>query len=413
MRISIFFLGIVYLFNSNPTLAQTIVVYPDHNLKNVIESAKEGSTLLIKSGTYKVDNIQINKSLSIIGENYPIIEGNNKDEVLTISANHVNIKGLTIKNAGISYLQENAAIKLNESAYCRIEDNILLNNFFGIYLSKSHSCYLARNRIEAYDQFESSSGNGIHLWYSKGITIEANEIIGHRDGIYFEFVRHSLVINNYSKKNIRYGLHFMFSDSCTYVKNTFEDNGAGVAVMYTRNVTMRGNKFINNWGPASFGVLLKDLNDCLIDKNLFSNNTNGLYVEGCNRITVRENTFIGNGWAVKLMANSMYNYFFRNNFIANSFDVMTNSRNTFNHFAENYWSKYKGYDLNKDGFGDVAYRPVNMFSFLVEKNQSAMILLHSLFVELLNIAESVIPSLTPINLIDDKPMMKKFEYEYD
>jgi nitrous oxidase accessory protein len=203
----------------------------------------------------------------------------------------------------------------------------------------------------------------------------------------------------------------MFSDSCSYIKNTFESNGAGVAVMYTRYVTMKENKFINNWGAASFGVLLKDLSDCLIEKNIFSKNTNGLYIEGCNRITVKQNEFIENGWAVKLMANSMSNYFFENNFIANSFDVMTNSRNNFNEFSKNYWSRYSGYDLDKDGFGDVGYRPVNMFSVLVERQQASMILIHSLFVELLNISESIIPSLTPVDLIDNKPRMKKYNYD--
>ncbi len=316
-----------------------------------------------------------------------------------------------IKNAGVSFLHENAGIKLNEVSGCTIENNILKNNFFGIYLSKSFNCVIRNNKIEAFNQSEASSGNGIHLWYSKEITIEGNEIIGHRDGIYFEFVRHSLIINNISRKNLRYGLHFMFSDSCTYVKNIFENNGAGVAVMYTRYVTMNENKFIHNWGAASFGVLLKDLNDCLIEKNLFNKNTNGLYLEGCNRITVKENDFIENGWAIKLMANSMNNFFFDNNFIANSFDVMTNSRNSFNQFSRNYWNRYSGYDLDKDGFGDVPYRPVNMFSVLVEKQIASMILIHSLFIELLNIAENIVPSLTPINLIDNKPRIKKLLYD--
>lgn len=111
------------------------------------------------------------------------------------------------------------------------------------------------------------------------------------------------------------------------------------------------------------------------------------------------------------MANSMNNYFFDNNFIANSFDVMTNSRNSFNQFSRNYWSRYSGYDLDKDGFGDVSYRPVNMFSVLVEKQLASMILIHSLFIELLNIAENIVPSLTPVDLIDQKPRMRKINYD--
>ncbi|MEO0084741.1 MAG: NosD domain-containing protein, partial [candidate division WOR-3 bacterium] len=125
-----------------------LIVYPNQNLGSVVENLKEGSTLIIKAGTYKVDNIKITKSISIIGENFPIIEGNNKDEVFTITANNVTITGLVIKNAGVSFLQENAAIKLNEVSNCRIENNILKNNFFGIYLSKSFNCVIKNNKIE-------------------------------------------------------------------------------------------------------------------------------------------------------------------------------------------------------------------------------------------------------------------------
>ncbi|GIV45953.1 MAG: hypothetical protein KatS3mg036_0771 [Ignavibacterium sp.] len=382
-----------------------LVVTPSDNVEKILEGAPEGSTIIFKSGIYKVNNIKIDKSLALEGENYPVLQGNKKDEVLTIKSNNVTVKGFKITDAGISYRQENAAIKLVESSDCVIENNILENNFFGIYLSKSYNCVIRNNYLEASNKTETSSGNGIHLWYSKGITIEGNTIIGHRDGIYFEFVMHSLIKNNFSKFNLRYGLHFMFSDSCSYINNTFESNGAGVAVMYTKNVTMKQNKFINNWGAASFGVLLKDLTDCLIEKNHFEKNTNGLYLEGCSRITVRMNNFISNGWGIKLMANSMNNYFYRNNFITNSFDILTNSRNNFNDFSGNYWSRYSGYDLNKDGIGDVAFRPVKMFSVIVERQQASMILINSLFIELLNLTESVIPSLTPVDLVDNKPSM--------
>ncbi len=405
------FLILLTLININGHAQNKFIAASTEEFLTLVNSIPAGSILILKPGVYKISNLNITKPIKIIGENFPVIEGNKKDEVFTIKSDEVTIQGLKIKFAGVSYLKENSAIKIEESKNCVIENNILIDNFFGIYLSKSYNCVVKNNKISASNLAETSSGNGIHLWYCRDIAIENNEIYGHRDGIYFEFVRNSLIRNNYSNKNLRYGLHFMFSDSCTYEKNTFESNGAGVAVMYTRNVTMRQNKFINNWGAASFGVLLKDLSDCLIEKNHFYKNTNGLYLEGCNRITVRNNDFVENGWAIKLMANSMNNYFFDNNFITNSFDVLTNSRNNFNEFERNYWSEYNGYDLDKDGFGDIPFRPVNMFSVLVEKQQMSIIFIRSLFIELLDIAESIIPSLTPINLQDTKPRIKKIQHD--
>ena len=77
-----------------------------------------------------------------------------------------------------------------------------------------------------------------------------------------------------------------------------------------------------------------------------------------------------------------------------------------NKFYNNYWDKYEGYDMNKDGIGDVPYHPVSMYSMIVEQNPNSLILLRSFMVSLLDKAEKAIPSLAPENLIDDKPMIK-------
>lgn len=198
----------------------------------------------------------------------------------------------------------------------------------------------------------------------------------------------------------------MFSDSCEYTDNTFKHNGAGVAVMYTKNVLMYKNHFSKNWGPVSYGILLKDISDSRIEKNIFDENSIGLYMEGCSRVTIEKNNFTKNGWALKLMANSMENYFYDNNFVANSFDISTNSRQNFNTFEKNYWADYDGYDLDKDGFGDVPFRPVTMFSMMIESHPTSLVLLHSLFIDILNIAESIIPAITPEALTDAKPRMR-------
>jgi nitrous oxidase accessory protein len=101
----------------------------------------------------------------------------------------------------------------------------------------------------------------------------------------------------------------------------------------------------------------------------------------------------------------MNNFFYDNNFAANSFDISTNSRQNFNTFERNYWTNYSGYDLNKDGYGDVPFRPVTMFSILVEEQPASLILLNSLFIKMLDVAESIIPALTPEALTDPKPRM--------
>jgi nitrous oxidase accessory protein len=279
------------------------------------------------------------------------------------------------------------------------------DTFFAIYLAKAHDCVVQGNEIRGNAERESASGNGIHLWYSRDVTVHGNRIRYHRDGIYFEFVESSLVSENLSQENLRYGLHFMFSDGCRYENNEFRDNNAGVAVMYTKRVEMVGNLFADNWGSSSFGLLLKDITDSEIRYNVFLRNTVGIFVEGSNRVDVVGNELIRNGWAVKIMANSQDNTFSLNRFVANSFDVSTNSRQNYSSFNHNYWDNYKGYDLDRDGTGDVPFRPVRLFSLLVEQNEPTLILLRSLFVDLLDVAERALPVLTPQTLVDDAPLM--------
>src|SRR5690606_21607230 len=163
---------------------------------------------------------------------------------------------------------------------CVIENNKLLNNFFGIYLAKSENCTIRNNDVESNGKNESASGNGIHLWYCKNITITSNSISGHRDGIYLEFVHDAVIEKNFSENNLRYGLHFMFSDRCVYSSNRFQKNSAGVAVMYSKNVRMNENIFNDNWGPASYGLLLKDISESSIEMNQFKSNTTGIFIEG-------------------------------------------------------------------------------------------------------------------------------------
>src|SRR5690606_17325689 len=139
---------------------------------------------------------------------------------------------------------------------------------------------VARNRVVGRTGSEHIGGNAIQFWSSREVVIEGNVVTGHRDGIYLEFVTVGRIVGNESRSNLRYGLHFMFSDSSAYRDYRFEANGAGVAVMYSKGIEMSRNRFRNHRGPASYGLLLKDITDGRVADNEFADNTTGLYLEG-------------------------------------------------------------------------------------------------------------------------------------
>jgi nitrous oxidase accessory protein len=299
-----------------------------------------------------------------------------------------------------------AAIKITNATNILLEENKIVHSFFAIHISGSAHCIVRNNQVTGSPKSEHLTGNGIHLWKSDHALITGNRITGHRDGIYLEFVTESIIQNNISEKNIRYGLHFMFSHNDRYVSNVFRDNGAGVAVMYSNKVIMEKNHFEENWGASAYGLLLKEIKDGSVSNNTFYKNTAGIYMEGSSRMEIQKNIFKNNGWAVKVMASCDENSFHHNNFFGNSFDIATNGTMVLNTFYNNYWDKYEGYDINKDGTGDIPYHPVSMYAMLVEQNPNTLILMRSFMVSLLDKAEKAIPSLTPENLVDNTPLIK-------
>jgi len=327
--------------------------------------------------------------------------------IISVKANGVVIDGFRIVHSGVSSLEDLSGIKIYDSKNVVIKNNILEDTFFGIYTQNGTNCIIQNNQLTASGKEEQQSGNGIHCWKSDSMEIIGNTITGHRDGIYFEFVTHSIIWRNTSVKNIRYGLHFMFSHNDAYIANYFRNNGAGVSVMYSHGVKMYSNIFEENWGDGAYGLLLKEITDSYIEGNTFVKNTSGIYMEGASRIHMQKNLFKNNGWGMKIQASCMDIEVTKNNFIGNTFDVSTNGTLVLNTFDNNYWDKYDGYDLNKDQVGDIPYRPVSMYSMIVEKNPPAMLLFRSFITTLLDKTEKVLPSLTPEGLKDNKPMMKR------
>ncbi len=385
------------------------VVGPDGDETTItaaLARAEDGDRIRVQSGVYTETPILVDRSVELIGEDWPIIDGQGEGSLLRVEADYVRIQGFVLRGTGVSHVRDHSAILVEEKSRCRIEGNRLEDTFFGIYLARATDCLVRGNQLRASGTRESNSGNGIHLWDVDRVQLEDNHIEGHRDGIYLEFARGAVIRGNTSEGNIRYGLHFMFSDASFYVNNTFRRNGAGVAVMYSREVVMSRNRFLDNWGSASYGLLLKEVQDSRIDENLFRGNTIAIHSEGTDRLTFRLNRLERNGWAIKILANSQENLFESNDFVDNTFDVITNSRQNPNTFHGNYWSQYRGYDLSGDGRGDLPHRPVRLFSFIVERKPVALILLRSFFVEILEVAERVLPVLTPEALVDESPLMK-------
>lgn len=379
-------------------------------IKEAIVAAKSGDTIFVEKGIYREGTIDIEKPISLIGIDRPILDGNLNGEIITFRADRITLKGFKLINSGREEIRSVAAVHIYTSTDSVIENNIFENNYFAIYVQRGNRILINRNKITTNrGNSQENSGDGIHILGSREIWIKNNFISGHKDGIYLEKNAKCYVYHNLSRNNLRYGLHFMFSNDSVYTSNVFDNNGAGVAVMYAMNVSMFNNKFINNWGDSVYGLLLKEISYSKIKGNTFQNNTTGVFADGATKIDFYTNQFEDNGWAIKINANCMENRVMRNNFINNTFDISTSGSTVMNDFRFNYWDKYEGYDLDKDKIGDVPFHPLSLYSVLVEQNPSVMLLFRSFLVDMLDRTEKIIPSLTPESFVDDQPLMKPLQ----
>ncbi|WP_394344274.1 nitrous oxide reductase family maturation protein NosD [Aequorivita sinensis] len=404
----------ISLFSLTNLWSQTITVCatcPVKSIKEAVKQASEGDTILVKKGVYKEANIKIDKGITLIGEDLPTIDGEEKGEIITIGTDNVTIDGFKIINVGVSYTTDYAAVRVVNSTGFLIQNLELEKLFFGIYLQKSNDGKVLNNKVRGEAVTEFNSGNAVHLWYCKNVEVIGNDVQNVRDGIYLEFSDNITIKDNFSKNNVRYGLHFMFSNNNYVINNTFETNGAGIALMFSKFMQVENNIIQKNWGTAAYGLLLKEVNDAYIKNNLFFENTVGITVEGSNRLEYSNNDFTSNGYALKVKGACYQNHVINNNFLYNSFDISYNGRINDNKFDNNFWSNYTGYDLNKNGIGDVPYRPVKLFSYIVNRTPETIILMRSLFIDIIDFSEKVSPVFTPDDLLDENPKMKRINHD--
>lgn len=377
------------------------------SLKQAVLRAKPHDHIIVKAGRYKESKIEVTIPLVIEAENDVVLDGDNQGTIINVrGTSDVTIKGFTFKDTGHSYTEEYAGIRVINGQKCLLEGNQFLNTTYGIYLERSQGCQVKGNRFQGNAQDEVAAGNAIHVWTGADHIIEDNELSGHRDGIYLEFAKGIQIYRNQVHHHIRYGLHFMQSNETTYDENVFLANGAGVAVMYSKKITMRNNTFKENQGASAYGLLLKEIQDSRLERNLFQDNTVGIFMEGSNRTHFFENRLIGNGFALRIMGDCEGNRFERNDFVSNMFEVSTNADHSWNTFSGNYWSAYDGFDLEADGKGDIPHRPVSVAATLLDQVDSSATLIGSFLFKFLDAFEKVFPELIPEPLKDETPLMK-------
>jgi len=394
--------------------ALSAVAMGEFDLHKRIAAAASGETITVPAGEYG-GPVQINKPLTLVADGEVIFNGNGQGDVVTITAPDVTLRGFIIENTGDSLDRENAGVTVLKPRAV-IENNTLRDVLFGIYLKKAEESIIRNNTIGGKDLGIARRGDGIRLWYSKNVLIENNTVTRSRDAVMWfsdnVTLRHNIVTHG------RYGLHFMYSDNNVLEHNRLRHNSVGAFLMYSRNLTLRENVFMRNRGPSGYGIGLKDMDRVVAEDNVFIGNRIGVYLDNSPwsmnvHDDFRRNVFAYNDIGVAFQPSVKRNRFTNNTFFENQQQVAVLGGGNFsgNDFTidgrGNYWSDYRGYDLDGDGIGDLPYESVSLFEDLMNRESNLRLFLHSPAQQAIDMAARAFPVVQPRpKFTDEAPLMQ-------
>jgi nitrous oxidase accessory protein len=387
---------------------------PDgESIAAALSRARAGDTVRLTGTTYH-ENLVIDVPVVLTGENLPVIQGGYEGNVVHITAPGTVLDGIHVSEAG-PHLTKDMACILVEADGVTIRNSVITESLHGIYVKGANGVEITGNRIEGrLDLIESDRGNGIHLWNSKENRVSGNEIFNARDGIYFSFADSTQVDGNHIH-HVRYGLHYMYSNHNAFRDNLFENNVAGAALMYSEDIIFSRNTFAHCRGFRAYGILYQSMSHVVAEGNLVADNSRGIFMNNANNNRIAGNDVVDNDLAIQLNGSGDGNVFVGNNFIGNLSGLLLDVSDQETRWADtnggNYWSRYKGYDLDGNGIGDVPFSIQSVFQVMEAKVPEVRFYLLSPAAEVLRVAERALPILRLDRAQDPLPLMQPLPNE--
>lgn len=379
------------------------------SLSDRIATARPGDTIHLLPGVYR-GGIIVDRRLVLLGATGATIDAEGKGTVVTLRADSVELRGITLRGGGTSLNDDEASIKIVRCTGCRVVDSRIVDALHGIYLLESRDVLLAGNEILGNDRLvESRRGNGIHLFSSSGNRIERNRILGTRDGIYFSFAAGNVVVDN-EVMGTRYGLHYMYSDDNRFERNQFARNAAGAAIMFSKRILLRENTFAEHVGYRAYGILLQTAEQVLAERNRIVGNLTGLFLDGSIDNVFSANVIAGNGIGVDLLASAERNTFVDNAIVDNRTSVRNVLGSGENSWARdgrgNYWGDRDVFDLDGDGIGDRPYEAGDPFATLAASRPALEMFTGTPAAAALSWAERAFPVFDVPRVVDPSPLVR-------
>jgi nitrous oxidase accessory protein len=390
-----------------PAAARTVRVAPGGAVAALAASAA-GDTVLLARGVHP-GPLVVERAVVLRGEPGAVVDGGGQGSVVSVGGSGAVVEDLAVRNSGKSIMGIDAGVRVVIGAHVRLSRLALSDNLYGVYGERADDLVVEDCTISGRcaPRDESGDGNGVHLWYCARATVRGCRVDRVVDAIYLSFAHGARIEDNLLHDCGRYGFHTMYCQQGKLLRNRFTRNVAGCALMFSNGLEIRGNAFVRNQGPRTYGLLLRDCSDGRFEDNRIAVNTIGVFLDGSNRNVFRRNLVQDNGWGILMFASCAKNVFTANDFVQNDYPVALDMKRTDNAFDDgregNWWSDHAAYDLDADGAGDTEYAPVGAFAFLSKQSPDLTVLAQSPAVAALGVAEQMFPALRPSEAVDRFP----------
>ena len=337
-----------------------------------IAAAPVHAVIHVPAGTYH-GIYTLARPITLIGDGHVMLDGGGRGTVLTITAPDVTVRGLHITGSG-GQVEQAAGIAVTGDRAI-IEGNVIEDAYNGVLVRGARDVRITGNRIigrseriagaalemDHATQPVGAAGDGVSLWNVGGILVRNNEILAGRDGIYLSYVDNALLDSNHIAR-ARYAIHTMFGADLMVFGNEIADNQAGLVLMYTGRVEVARNTISGQRDPATgYAVLAKDVVGFRLVENVIARNGVGIKAEGVDlgaaAAEVTRNQIAHNSVGVDLSPSAALT-FSANSFVENLVQLRASgpTRSAWTATGRgNYWSDYRGYDLDDDGVGDLPH----------------------------------------------------------
>ena len=377
-------------------------------LASMLAELAPGDVLRLASGVHRGPITVSVPRVTLLGESGTVLDAEGQDSVVTVAAPEVVVRNLTIRGSGTRLNKMDSGVFIGKAGHgARVEDNTLEQNLFGIYLWGPENALVRNNRITGRKDLRMSErGNGVSVWNSPGSVVQDNTIRYGRDGIFSNVSRDNVFRGN-DLRDLRFAIHYMYTNNSEVSENVSQGNHAGYALMFSQGLTVLGNLSL---GDRDHGIALNYANGSEFVHNVVrSGKEKCVFIYNSNENEFRDNWFEGCQIGVHFTAGSERNRMTGNAFVANESQVKYVGTRHLDWSYEgrgNYWSDNPAFDLNGDGIADAAYRPNDIIDTVVWAYPMAKLLLNSPAIQVVRWAQSQFPGLHPGGVVDGAPLMR-------